>query len=96
MIVKVDPQVFGLDRNELIELLKQKGIGSGIHFRPIHQQKYFRENYKSLYGALNPNLQNTELVGSQICSLPLFPDMTTDDVDRVVRAIKEIASKNEK
>lgn len=96
MIVKVEPALFGVDRNELIELLKQKGIGSGIHFRPIHQQKYYRENYKPLYGELNTNLRNTELVGSQICSLPLFPDMSLDDVERVVRAIKEIASKNEK
>ncbi|MCL9780056.1 aminotransferase class I/II-fold pyridoxal phosphate-dependent enzyme [Vibrio sp. S4M6] len=96
MIVKVDPTEFGVDRNDLIELLKQRNIGSGIHFRPIHQQKYYRENYVTLYGEPNTNLNHTELVGSQICSLPLFPDMSLGDVERVVEAIKDIASKNEK
>jgi UDP-4-amino-4-deoxy-L-arabinose-oxoglutarate aminotransferase len=35
-------------------------------------------------------LPNTEWNSDRICSLPLFPDMTFDDVDRVVEAVKDV------
>ncbi|USD99536.1 UDP-4-amino-4-deoxy-L-arabinose aminotransferase [Vibrio sp. SCSIO 43133] len=90
MIVRVDPAVAGLTRDDLIAALKEKGIGAGIHFKACHTQKYYRENYAELFGAINPDLQNTERNSNQICSLPLFPDMTQDDVERVVSAVSEI------
>ncbi|MGR5456887.1 DegT/DnrJ/EryC1/StrS family aminotransferase, partial [Vibrio alfacsensis] len=74
MIVRVDPAVAGLTRDDLIAALKEKGIGAGIHFKACHTQKYYRENYAELFGAINPDLQNTERNSNQICSLPLFPD----------------------
>ncbi|MFC5078052.1 UDP-4-amino-4-deoxy-L-arabinose--oxoglutarate aminotransferase [Vibrio thalassae] len=90
MIVRVDPAIAGLTRDDLIAALKEKGIGAGIHFKACHTQKYYRENYAELFGAINPNLENTERNSNQICSLPLFPDMTQDDVARVVSAVSEI------
>jgi len=66
--------------------LKEMGIGSGLHFRAAHLQKYFREN---LEPGPDP-LTNTEWNSERILSLPLFPDMQPDDVDRVVAAIKSI------
>jgi len=38
-------------------------------------------------------LPNTEWNSDRICSLPLFPDMTVDDVDDVVSAVKEVLTK---
>ncbi|GHC32948.1 UDP-4-amino-4-deoxy-L-arabinose--oxoglutarate aminotransferase [Kushneria pakistanensis] len=95
MIVQVDPDVAGVDRNQLIAELKARNIGAGIHFLPVHVQKYYRDHYADLYDRPMPALANTTLVGGRICSLPLFPDMTPQDVERVINALKAIVLPNE-
>jgi UDP-4-amino-4-deoxy-L-arabinose-oxoglutarate aminotransferase len=78
-------------RNQFIEGMKAKNIGCGIHFRAVHEQKYYREAFdkQGLAGSAL-NLPNTEWNSARICSLPLFPDMTVADVDRVVTAAREV------
>ena len=66
--------------------LKERNIGTGLHFRAAHLQKYYRETIPEAMGTL----PNTEWNAERICSLPLFPDMTRQDVDDVVDAIKEV------
>lgn len=83
-MVRVDPQCCGLDRDTLMERLKALDIGTGLHFRAAHTQKYYRERYPQL------SLPNTEWNSARLCTLPLFPDMTTADVDRVVGALSSI------
>ena len=94
LIIRVDEQKYGINRNDLIEQLKKEGIGAGIHFKACHTQKYYRENYANKYGKITADLINTEKNSEQICSIPLFPDMSLEDVQRVVNAIKKIAGKN--
>jgi UDP-4-amino-4-deoxy-L-arabinose-oxoglutarate aminotransferase len=69
-----------------MEELKQRNIGTGLHFRAVHQQKYYQETMKIPPGMLS----NTEWNSERICSLPLFPGMTCEDVDNVVDTIKDI------
>lgn len=85
-IVRLDTDRAGMSRNEFMEHLKAKNIGTGLHFRAVHLQKYYRESMGMERGAL----PNTEWNSDRICSLPLFPDMTFEDVDSVVEAIKEV------
>jgi UDP-4-amino-4-deoxy-L-arabinose-oxoglutarate aminotransferase len=85
-IVRLDTQRAGMDRNRFMTALKKKNIGTGIHFKAVHTQKYFRENFRLPEGALPATEWNSE----RLCSLPLFPDMTVEDVDSVVAAIKEV------
>jgi UDP-4-amino-4-deoxy-L-arabinose-oxoglutarate aminotransferase len=75
-----------LNRNDFMEELRRRNIGTGLHFRAVHQQKYYRENMN----VPSDVLPNTEWNSDRICSLPLFPEMTHDDVDDVVDTIKEI------
>jgi len=85
-VVRVDSDKTGITRDEFMAKLKQKNIGTGLHFKAAHLQRYYRETLRLPKGAL----PNTEWNSDRICSLPLFPDMTLDDVDDVVRAIKEV------
>lgn len=73
-------------RNEFIERMKAENIGCGIHFRAVHEQKFYREALASN----PPRLPATEWNSARICSLPFFPDMSFEDVDRVVRAIRKV------
>jgi len=75
----------GIDRDRFMELLKEKNIGTGLHFRAVHLQKYYREQMGMTPGMLPDSEWNSD----RICSLPLFPDMNTNDVTDVVSAIKE-------
>ncbi|MBG5948176.1 MULTISPECIES: UDP-4-amino-4-deoxy-L-arabinose aminotransferase [Proteus] len=87
-MVRVDKNVCGIDRDAFMEELKQKDIGTGLHFRAAHTQKYYRERYPAL------SLPQSEWNSATLCSLPLFPDMSNEDVIRVVDAINEILSEH--
>lgn len=84
-IVRVDIDKTGISRDQFMAALKEKGIGSGLHFKAAHTQKYYRENVTHAY-----SLPETEWNSERICSLPLFPDMRDEDVARVITAIKAI------
>jgi len=85
-IVRLDIDKTSLNRDEFMAKLKQVNIGTGLHFRAAHLQKYYRETMNFKRGML----PNTEWNSDRILSLPLFPAMTEKDVDDVVDAIKNI------
>jgi UDP-4-amino-4-deoxy-L-arabinose-oxoglutarate aminotransferase len=85
-IVRLDTDKAGMSQDDFMRELKERNIGTGLHFRAVHLQKYYIESMGTHRGML----PNTEWNSDRICSLPLFPDMTFDDVDDVVNAIKEI------
>lgn len=85
-IVRLDIERAGMDRLTFMAELKQRNIGTGLHFKAVHTQKYYRDTLRLPAGAL----PDTEWNSERICSLPLFPDMLPEDVDSVVAAIKEV------
>jgi UDP-4-amino-4-deoxy-L-arabinose-oxoglutarate aminotransferase len=85
-IVRLKVEKAGMDRDAFMQELKTRNIGTGLHFRAIHLQKFYRERF----GFRRGMLPNTEWNSDRILSLPLFPDMTTRDVDDVVDAIKDV------
>lgn len=84
LMIRVDKAVCGIDRDAFMEQLKAVNIGTGLHFRAAHTQKYYRERYPSL------SLPNSEWNTATLCSLPFFPDMKGSDVTRVTDAIRAI------
>lgn len=90
LIIRVDPSICGIDRDQLLEELKNQGIGAGIHFKAVHLQQYYRENYRFPEHTRPHSLENTEYNSRQICSLPLFPDMSENDVIRVTTTLAKI------
>jgi UDP-4-amino-4-deoxy-L-arabinose-oxoglutarate aminotransferase len=88
-IVRLDIKKASMTRDEFMEDLKKHNIGTGLHFRAVHLQKYYRETLDIATGAL----ANTEWNSERILSLPLFPDMTEKDVHRVVDTIKKVLKK---
>jgi UDP-4-amino-4-deoxy-L-arabinose-oxoglutarate aminotransferase len=86
LVVRLDIDKASLSRDDFMHELQQRNIGTGLHFRAVHLQKYYTETMGTNYGML----PNTEWNSDRICSLPLFPDMTIDDVDDVVETIKEV------
>lgn len=85
-VVRLDTDKAKMSRDRFMQKLKDRNIGTGLHFRAVHLQKYYVESM----GLKRGMLPNTEWNSDRICSLPLFPDMTFDDVDRVVEAVKDV------
>jgi dTDP-4-amino-4,6-dideoxygalactose transaminase len=73
-------------RDEFMQKLAEYNIGYGLHFTPAHEMSYV----KTRYGVKVESLPETNRAADKIISLPLFPDMTEDDVQYVCTAIKEI------
>ena len=85
-VIRLDTDKSKLSRNDFMEELKKRNIGTGLHFRAVHQQKYYRDTMKVPSGLLPETEWNSE----RICSLPLFPEMIYEDVDDVVDTIKSV------
>jgi dTDP-4-amino-4,6-dideoxygalactose transaminase len=83
-VIRVEP-AYGVSRDELIELLAERGISCSVHFIPNHHHPYFEE----LLGADPADFPGAEAVFPQIVSLPLHPRLDEEDVDRIC---DEIAS----
>lgn len=83
-MVRVDAERCGLDRDAFMQELNARGIGTGLHFRAVHTQKYYRENYPDL------TLPDTEWNSARLCTLPLFPDLSDADLARVLAAVNEV------
>jgi UDP-4-amino-4,6-dideoxy-N-acetyl-beta-L-altrosamine transaminase len=81
-IVLIDFEKLQIDRATLMANLRENGVGSQVHYIPVHLQPY----YKDLYG--HQHLPGADLYYQQCLSLPLFPTMNNQDVDRVVTALK--------
>jgi dTDP-4-amino-4,6-dideoxygalactose transaminase len=64
------------------DALRARGLGTQVHYIPVHGQPYYRDRY----GALD--LPGAEAWYARCLSLPLFPGMTDEDVDRVVAALE--------
>ncbi len=74
-------------RDELMAHLKEKGIGSGIHYIPVHHFTYYKNFLR------NP-LPATDKVYEQILTLPLYPDMTDEETGLVIKGIHSFFSKS--
>ncbi|NMC90160.1 MAG: aminotransferase class I/II-fold pyridoxal phosphate-dependent enzyme [Smithella sp.] len=79
-------KVTGMSRDLFMQKLADHNIGYGLHFPPAHKLSYVKKRF----GVRAASLPQTNLAADRIISLPLFPDMTENDVHYVCGAIKEI------
>lgn len=77
-----------IDRSAFIDALAERGIGASVHFIPIHHHSYYREGF----GFTPDDFPVTERVFPELVSLPLYPLMSENDVDRVAEAVCAIAN----
>ncbi|MFA7347172.1 MAG: UDP-4-amino-4,6-dideoxy-N-acetyl-beta-L-altrosamine transaminase [Desulfurivibrionaceae bacterium] len=84
-VVQVDFDGAGVSRPELVRRLHAKGVGTQVHYIPLHLQPYYRQHA----GLKRGDLPVAEAYYERCLSLPLFPSMTEPEVDRVVAALQE-------
>ncbi len=75
----------GTDRAGVIAALKESGIGVGVHYPALHLFSLYRQ-----FGFKAGDFPHAERIGATTLTLPLFPAMTNEDVDRVCAALAAI------
>ena len=81
-----------IDRNTFIERMSDAGIGTSVHFIPLHLQKYWRERY----GFKPDDFPVALEVYQRAVSLPIYPSMSDADVTRVIRITRQILKNTQK
>jgi len=76
----------GISRDAFIAALRERGIGTAVHYLPVHYHPYYRERF----GFGKGDYPVTEREFERLVSLPLFPLMSEADVERVVGAVEAI------
>jgi dTDP-4-amino-4,6-dideoxygalactose transaminase len=75
-----------LSRADFIEALSARGIGTSVHYIPLHRHPYWRDTY----GLTPDRFPAAEEYYAGAVSLPIYSRMTDDDVERVVEATTEL------
>jgi len=76
----------GIDRQTIITALDAENIGVGIHYVPVHQHPYYRQQF----GFVDSDFPNASFVGARTISLPLSSAMSEQDVDDMATALTRI------
>jgi dTDP-4-amino-4,6-dideoxygalactose transaminase len=85
-ILRIRPGMLEVDRDSFIRELKDVGIGTSVHFIPLHLHPFYAREY----GYKPGDFPNAEDAYSRCISLPIYPDMSDEEVDRVIQAVEQI------
>lgn len=76
---------FGKSRNQMVEALLSKGIGTQVHYIPLHMQPYYKNTYHYREG----DLPVAESYYKKAISLPIYFAMTDMDIEKVINSVME-------
>jgi dTDP-4-amino-4,6-dideoxygalactose transaminase len=79
----------GADRGRVIAAMKDRGIGVGVHYPPLHLFSLYRK-----LGFKEGDFPVAERIGATTLTLPLFPSMQDSDVGRVCAALADSLASN--
>jgi dTDP-4-amino-4,6-dideoxygalactose transaminase len=86
--ILVDPDRCGMDRFALVAALADRGIATSRHFKALHLLTFYAQRY----GLQRGQFPHAERISDQTVSLPLFPTMTSDEVDTVIDQVRDVVS----
>jgi dTDP-4-amino-4,6-dideoxygalactose transaminase len=81
-----------IDRDTFKQQLAEAGVGSGVHWRPLHLHDYYRDQF----GWTPAHLPTATREWARRISLPIFPAMTDDELRYVVDAVKSLCRRHGK
>jgi len=86
VLVDHDKTLNGIDRDAFINEMTNRGVGTSVHYKPLHRMTYYKEKY-----GLKPEMfPNAEWVFQRCVSLPIFSAMTDGQLGYVLQAVKDI------
>jgi dTDP-4-amino-4,6-dideoxygalactose transaminase len=88
-VLRLNLDQFSIDRDRFISEMATRGVSCSVHFIPLHMQPYWRDTYR---------LEASQFPGAsrefeRVVSLPIYPGMTDDEVERVIAALIDTAQR---
>jgi perosamine synthetase len=83
-ILELNPEALAIGRDEILERLRQQGVGTSVHFIPLNLHPV----YQRAYGYRPGQFPVAEAAFRRACSLPIYPAMTDADVAHVIDAVR--------
>ncbi|MGH6871690.1 MAG: UDP-4-amino-4,6-dideoxy-N-acetyl-beta-L-altrosamine transaminase [Rhizomicrobium sp.] len=83
-VVRIDFERLGLSRARVMRALAERGIGTQVHYVPVHRQPYYASHFDT------PRLAGAGRYYARCLSLPLYASMATDDAERVVTTLVDV------
>ena len=90
--IRLNLDMLNKNRAQIIDELRQKNIGVGVHFMPVHQHLF----YSQTFNLNDDNFPVASSVFPRLLSLPIYPGMNDEHVNRVINVLTEILSKAKK
>jgi len=88
-VIRLHTERLTIGRGEVIEGLKELGIGTSVHFIPLHLHPYYQREW----GYRDADLPVATQEFDRVISLPMWPGMTTMDVARVVHGLEDVLNR---
>lgn len=91
-VIRLNTEMLKIDRSQFIDELKKIGIGTSVHFIPLHKHPFYKNNfnYRPERFAISERLYEG------IVSLPIYPSMTDEDINKVIDSVEAIVKRNKK
>jgi dTDP-4-amino-4,6-dideoxygalactose transaminase len=86
-ILRLRAGMLRVSRDQVIEILRRWGIGTSVHFQPLHLFSFYRRTF----GYRQGDYPRTEMESARALSLPLYPGLSTRSQDRVIEALRDLA-----
>ena len=91
-VIRLNLEALRIDRSKFIEELRKRGIGTSVHFIPLHRHPF----YKKSLSLSSKDFPNAEWVYERCVSLPIYPSMNKEEVEYVIENVLEIFKKHKK
>jgi len=90
-VIQIKSDLLSINRKAFFDKLREANIGVNVHYIPVHLQPYYQK-----LGYKQGDYPNAEALYKNIITLPLFPTMTSQDVQHVIDTVKEIVLEHRK
>jgi dTDP-4-amino-4,6-dideoxygalactose transaminase len=87
--IEIDAAKLRISRNDFIEALRAEGIGTSVHFIPLHLHPYYRDRF----GFAPEAYPNALAAYERMMSLPIYPAMSETDVQDVIDSVRTIVER---
>lgn len=79
-VIRIIPKMWKITRNDLIKKINEEGIGTSVHYIPVHMHSY----YANRYSFKPSDFPVSEELSETVITLPLFPKMVAQEVDYII------------
>lgn len=89
-VIRLRTERLRIGRDAVMQALKDEGIGTSVHFIPLHEHSYYRDTL----GYRPDEFPHAASVSDRVISLPLYPRLEDADVDRVASVLGDVLRRN--